>query len=109
MVSLVKQRDFAAALQIIEKLPATFKKQFSFEQAYVLHRMGRNEQAAKVLLTCDPTESATQHLSAQVQYKLGDIPSSLSHYEAVLAKELTHMSEDDISDLLTNVVACGAN
>jgi hypothetical protein len=44
-----------------------------------------------------------------VQYKLGNIPTSLSHYEAVLAKELQHMNEDDISDLLTNVVACGAN
>jgi len=50
-------------------------------------------------------EQRTNLLKAQVLYKLGEYQSAVDLYAALLSK----VSEDDVPDLLTNLVACSAN
>lgn len=42
LASLVKTKQFDAALAFINQMPQTIKGEFSFEHAYVLHRLGNN-------------------------------------------------------------------
>jgi len=75
----------------------------------VLHRLGRNAEALKLLkqIEIQDGDIAAKHLYAQVSYKLGQYTDSIDNLETILKSNT--VEGDELSDLLTNLLACSAN
>lgn len=72
LVGLIKTKAFEEALQFIKSQK---DQNYLFEHVYILHRMGQNSQALKVLDEVGwvgPKDSNYLQLRAQVLYKLGE-------------------------------------
>ena len=103
LVGLIKTKAFDEAVQFIKQQK---DQDYSFEHAYILHRLGQNTQALVQLERVKNQASVCYlHLKAQVLYKLGQYSQAVECYEEVVGKGLN----DDGMEIATNLLACSAN
>lgn len=76
-----------------------------FEHAYILHRLTRNKEALDRCKSLQQSDIKTVLLTAQIYYKLAMYDKAVELYASLLKQ----MSQEDLPDLLTNIVACSAN
>jgi hypothetical protein len=56
ITSLIKTQQFPEALKLIDSLKKELKQELIFEHAYVLHRLGNNKEALKILKQVSGTD-----------------------------------------------------
>lgn len=101
---LLQTEQYDTALAII----AEINEQCSFERAYALYRLQREEDAAQVLDEIknsgkEAEQRGAMHLEAQLSYRQGSYQSSLDIYNELL--ETADPSSDEHADVLTNLQA----
>jgi hypothetical protein len=78
---------------------------FAFEQAYILHRLSRNDEALKKCLELPQDDTKTKLLLAQINYKLSSYEKTSEQYLSLLKDT----KGSDAQDMMTNLMACEAN
>ncbi|KAG1727674.1 uncharacterized protein EDB91DRAFT_1061031 [Suillus paluster] len=101
---LLQTEQYDTALGLI----AEINEQCSFERAYALYRIQREEDAAQVLKEIkndgkEVDQRGAMHLEAQLSYRQGSYQSSLDIYNELL--ETADPSSDEHADVLTNLSA----
>lgn len=101
---LLQTEQYDTALALI----AEINEQCSFERAYALYRLQREEDAAQVLKEIknngkEAEQRGVMHLEAQLSYRRGSYKSSLDIYNELL--ETADPSSDEHADILTNIPA----
>ncbi|KAG1738192.1 hypothetical protein EDB19DRAFT_1895679 [Suillus lakei] len=101
---LLQTEQYDAALALI----AEINEQCSFERAYALYRLQREEDATQVLKEIknngkEAEQRGVMHLEAQLNYRQGSYQSSLDIYNELL--ETADPSSDEHADILTNLPA----
>ncbi|OJA17334.1 hypothetical protein AZE42_05913 [Rhizopogon vesiculosus] len=101
---LLQTEQYDAALALI----AEIDEQRSFERAYALYRIQREEDAAQVLKEIrsngkEVEQRGAMHLEAQLSYRQGSYQSSLDIYHELL--ETADPMSDEHADILTNLSA----
>lgn len=101
---LLQIEQYDTALALI----AEINEQCSFERAYALYRLQREEDAAQVLKEIknngkEAEQRGAMHLEAQLSYRQGSYQSSLDIYNELL--ETADPSSDEHADILTNLPA----
>ncbi|KAG1767465.1 hypothetical protein EV702DRAFT_980064 [Suillus placidus] len=101
---LLQTEQYDTALALI----AEINEQCSFERAYALYRLQREEDAAQVLNEIknngkEAEQRGVMHLEAQLSYRRGSYKSSLDIYNELL--ETVDPSSDEHADILINIPA----
>lgn len=63
LTAMIKSKQFDKALEFIKSKPNK-SMDFSVQQAYILHRQGKNEEAAKLFGKINSDDTGVQHLKA---------------------------------------------
>ncbi|KZT65424.1 hypothetical protein DAEQUDRAFT_676878 [Daedalea quercina L-15889] len=113
---LLQTEQYAAALTLISNANKQSGKDendvFSFEKAYTLHRLHREDDATEVLkaLKEEGDEEENRgfvHLEAQLSYRGGEYQTAYDLYNTLLDTAEPH--SDEQADILTNLSAAQAH
>lgn len=73
---MIKTKNFEQAIDLLKGK----EKQFGFQHAYVLHRLGRNKEALKAIESVGDTDRAeVKHLIAQIVRSITNIFANLTY------------------------------
>ena len=109
LTCLIKSKQFDESLTFLNGLKPAVRDEFKFEHAYVLHRLGNNKDSLSKLKEMNQDHHSSlryQHLLSQVNYKLSDYDKSIKTYMNILTSNQEPLEDEDISDILTNYLAC---
>ncbi|KIK91880.1 hypothetical protein PAXRUDRAFT_830467 [Paxillus rubicundulus Ve08.2h10] len=103
---LLQTEQYDAALSLIGDETSGEDPDHTFEEAYAMYRLHREEDAATALAKLKETERdhrGVLHLEAQLNYRQGSYQSSLGVYNELL--ETADPQSEEYSDVLTNLTA----
>ncbi|KAF9234824.1 hypothetical protein BU15DRAFT_52081 [Melanogaster broomeanus] len=100
---LLQTEQYDAALSLLGGATSGDGPDHTFEEAYAMYRLHREENAATSLARIKETHRGVLHLEAQLSYRHGSYQSSLDLYNELL--ETADPQSEEYSDVLTNLTA----
>ncbi|KAK0407314.1 hypothetical protein QR680_019132 [Steinernema hermaphroditum] len=104
LVSLIKNGNFKEAESLIGKTSEKVLGDVSFERAYILYRMSRDEEALGALTKTNEAEQRSMELKAQIFYRLGRFEEAYN----LLLDVIKNSSDEYEAERTANLLAIAA-